>query len=205
MQVETIVTGMAMENCYLVYGKKELLIIDPGADAPKIIAAITATKKLPIAILLIHAHFDHIGALDELRDLYQIPVYGSELEKDWFTDPKLNLSEFTGHPFTTKLPDTYFLEQTFELGEFTFKVVATPGHSVGSVSFLFDTFAIVGDTLFRESIGRTDFPTGDTTILLKSIAKHLLTLPDDLPIYPGHGQPTTANYERDNNSYLGGN
>lgn len=204
MEIQTLVTGPAQENCYLVSCGDELLIVDPGAESKKIKSAIDACGKTPRAILLTHAHYDHIGALDDLRETYKLNVYASPLEKTWYTTPTLNLSAYTPQPFTTRPADFYFTDDEVTLGVFHFKVVPTPGHSVGSVSFIFDTLAIVGDTLFRESIGRTDFPTGDLDILRASINEQLLTLPDDLPLYPGHGPATTAGFERAHNPYLGG-
>ncbi|MGX7199072.1 MBL fold metallo-hydrolase [Enterococcus nangangensis] len=204
MKITKIVTGSAAENCYLICGDQELLIVDPGADFANLQAAITALPQKPKAILLTHTHYDHIGALDEMRATYDIPAYVSALEAPWLQEPQLNLSGLTGRPFTCEVVENYLAPGPVTLGEFTFEVRATPGHSAGSLSFIFPEFAVVGDTLFHGSIGRTDFPTGDYQTLLTSIQEQLLTLPPDLPLYPGHGPETTGAFEKQTNPFLGG-
>ncbi|MGX7195103.1 MBL fold metallo-hydrolase [Enterococcus olivae] len=200
MEITRIVTGVIDENCYLVWQNQELLIIDPGADAEKIIKEIEKIEAKPLAILLTHTHHDHIGAVDQLRDFYQIPVYVSPLEKDWLQDPVLNLSESRA---ITARPAEFELElRAYTIGPFTFRVVATPGHSIGSVSFIFNDFVVCGDALFRGSIGRTDLHTGSLEQLLHSIQTQLFTLPGELPAYPGHGEATTIEHEKNTNPFF---
>lgn len=206
LNIERILTGVIQENCYLIYNEDYLLLIDPGAEATKIAEQITKTGKKPIAILLTHTHYDHIGAVEELRSRYQIPVYVSPLEQEWLGNPVLNLSGLGRHDdmpdIVVQPAEELFKMEAYELGGMNFTVVPTPGHSIGSVSFIFDDFVVTGDALFRGSIGRTDLHTGDLTQLLHSIKTYLFTLPDEFPAYPGHGDATTIEHEKKTNPFF---
>ncbi|KAF1305615.1 MBL fold metallo-hydrolase [Enterococcus saccharolyticus] len=200
MEITRIVTGNLAENCYLVWQQNDLLIIDPGADAQLIMDTIATIDATPQAILLTHTHSDHIGAVDAIRDIYQIPVYVSPLENSWLQDPVRNLSG--AQPITARPAEHEFDLKTYTIGTISFKVVATPGHSIGSVSFIFDDFVVCGDALFRGSIGRTDLYTGNLEQLLTSIQTQLFTLPDQFPVYPGHGDSTTIEHEKRTNPFF---
>ena len=206
IQIEQIRTGVIQENCYLVYNEEALLIIDPGAEAAKLIQEITRLGKKPAAILLTHTHYDHIGAVEELRHHYQIPVYVSPLEQAWLSNPILNLSGLGRHDDIANIivqPVEHEFKLTdYEIGGMKFSVVPTPGHSIGSVSFVFDDFVVVGDALFKGSIGRTDLHTGDMQQLLHSITTYLFTLPEEFPVYPGHGDATTIQHEKATNPFF---
>ncbi|ALS00813.1 hydrolase [Enterococcus silesiacus] len=206
LKIERIQTGVIQENCYLVYNESSLLIIDPGAEAEKIANLIEKTGKKPIAILLTHTHYDHIGAVETLRHQYKIPVYVSPLEQEWLTDPVLNLSGLGRHDDIANIV-VQPAEKEFELTDYDldgirFSVVPTPGHSIGSVSFIFDDFVVTGDALFKGSIGRTDLHTGDLDQLLHSINTYLFTLPEEFPAYPGHGDATTIEHEKKTNPFF---
>ncbi|WP_431029826.1 MBL fold metallo-hydrolase [Lysinibacillus sp. LZ02] len=204
--------GPIQTNCYIVSNKsKECIIFDPGEEGARLVKEIKTNNLKPIAIFLTHAHFDHIGAVDIVRETFDIPVYIHEKEVDWLTDPLKNGSGkyFELPNYTVKAPlEEHIIrtEQTFEIGDFQFEAVFTPGHSPGSVSYVFeeDGFAIVGDTLFEGSIGRTDLIGGSMQVLLKSIHDKLLTLDEDIIIYPGHGDYTTPSAEMENNPFLNG-
>ncbi|WP_430618558.1 metallo-beta-lactamase [Enterococcus sp. DIV1089c] len=206
MHIEQIKTGMIEENCYLVYNDEALLIIDPGEDAAKIKTQIEKTQQQPVAILLTHTHYDHIGSVEELRQFYQIPVYVSPLEQSWLGDPILNLSGLGRHGDIANIivsPAEYEFEmKPYRLGNMTFRVVPTPGHSIGSVSFIFDDFVVSGDALFKGSIGRTDLYTGNLEQLLHSIQTQLFVLPDEFAVYPGHGDATTIEHEKRTNPFF---
>lgn len=206
MHVLQLKTGTIEENCYLVYNDEALLIIDPGADAEMIQEQIKKTQQQPVAILLTHTHYDHIGAVEALRNTYDIPVYVSPLEQEWLGDPILNLSGLGRHDDMDNIivsPAEYEFEmKQYRLGNMSFEVVPTPGHSAGSVSFIFDDFVISGDALFKGSIGRTDLYTGNLEQLLYSITTQLFVLPNEFVVYPGHGEPTTIEHEKKPTHFL---
>ena len=209
LNVRTYPLGPIQTNCYIIhYNEGGCLVIDPGEEGNRIIAEIEKMKRKPLAILLTHAHFDHIGAVDQVRNHFSIPVYVHKKEKDWLGNPDLNgSSKYPGLPLVQNgSADKFLSEGQLTIGPFDFEVRHTPGHSPGSVSFIFKDaqVAIVGDTLFRQSIGRTDLPGGNTNTLLNSIHNKLLSLDDEFIVYPGHGPSTTPGEEKDHNPFLNG-
>ncbi|PLR76495.1 hypothetical protein CU633_16175 [Bacillus sp. V3-13] len=201
--------GPLQTNCYIIYNdRKSCLIIDPGEEAGKVISAIEAEELKPQAVLLTHAHFDHIGAVDAVREKFNIPVYVHEKEANWLGDPTLNGSEFFMAGKVRAKAADHFLAAANQrtIGDFTFQVFETPGHSPGSVSIYFAEaeFVAAGDALFNGSIGRTDLPGGNHDQLIKSIHDHLLTLPEETEVLPGHGPTTTIGAEMDGNPFLNG-
>lgn len=205
LNVQQIPVGMGQANCYLIYNEKDALIIDPGADAPRIKKAIADLDITPITILLTHTHYDHIGAVDAIRNEYDIPVYVAPEENEWLTDPSKNLSEMTGAPITVEKADYLFQpDETLEIGDFTFKVLATPGHSPGGVSLVFEeeAFVLSGDALFAGGIGRSDLPGSNSVQLLTGIREKLFTLPDNYAVYSGHGEKTTIGHEIKTNPFF---
>ncbi|MBM4762283.1 MBL fold metallo-hydrolase [Bacillus sp. B15-48] len=202
--------GPLQTNCYIISDQNNhCLIVDPGEEPEKIKKYIDGKKLKPIAILLTHAHFDHIGAVDAIRDGFSIPVYIHKKEKDWLRDPALNGSNsfLPGQTISVR-PADYLIqnEQEMTLEAFTIQVFETPGHSPGSVSFYFAEggFVASGDALFQFSIGRTDLRGGNHAELLKSIHEKLLILPEDTIVLPGHGPATTIGQEMDANPFLNG-
>ncbi|WP_227395157.1 MBL fold metallo-hydrolase [Jeotgalibacillus aurantiacus] len=210
MEWKQLPLGPLQTNAYLVYQKNgDCLIIDPGEEPEKINEWVRQKNLNPKAILLTHAHFDHIGAVDDIRVKYEIPVYVHEQEKSWLGDPAKNGSSFFAglSEVTAKGPDfTWNREEEIAIEGFIFSLLYTPGHSPGSVSFYFPAQSLVisGDALFQGSIGRTDLPGGDGKLLLKSIHQKLLTLPEDTYVLPGHGPVTTIEDEMESNPFLNG-
>ncbi|MGX7393714.1 MBL fold metallo-hydrolase [Carnobacterium mobile] len=203
VEVKRIVTGAIEENCYLIYEDVTALIVDPGDDFPKIMQTIEDLQVTPVAILLTHCHYDHIGALEETRTTYNVPVYVSSLEKDWLSNPELNLSVHGGKPVIAQSADFEFeMMRDYTIGGLSFRVVPTPGHSPGGVSFIFEDFVITGDALFQGSVGRTDLPGGDHEALLEGIREQLFTLEDEMQIYPGHGDASTIGDEKLTNPFF---
>lgn len=203
VEVKRIVTGAIEENCYLIYEDVTALIVDPGDDFPKIMQTIEDLQVTPVAILLTHCHYDHIGALEETRTTYNVPVYVSSLEKDWLSNPELNLSAHGGNPVIAQPTDFEFeMMKDYTIGGLSFRVVPTPGHSPGGVSFIFEDFVITGDALFKGSVGRTDLPGGDHKALLEGIREQLFTLEDEMQIYPGHGDASTIGDEKLTNPFF---
>ena len=207
MKWNQIPLGPLQTNCYIVSDGQNCLIIDPGEEPQKIIQYIQTKKLKPLAILLTHAHFDHIGALDAIRAHYKITAYIHEKEAKWLLDPALNGSQkwFPENPMRMK-PAEHILanEQELVIGGFTFEVLETPGHSPGSISFYAkeERLLFSGDVLFQGSVGRTDLIGGSESVLLKSINTKLLPLSDDTIVFPGHGPITTISDEKNTNPFL---
>lgn len=212
MNVRSYSLGPVQTNCYIISNKeKECLIFDPGEEAGRIIKTIRSNGLTPLAIFLTHAHFDHIGAVDAVREAFDLPLWIHEKEVSWLGDPAKNgSSKYAALPnYVVAKPEEETIikaEQVFEISNFVFKAIFTPGHSPGSISYVFeqDGFAIVGDTLFEQGVGRTDLLGGSTQQLLASIHDKLLTLPEDTIVYPGHGNYTTIGAEMETNPFLNG-
>ena len=198
MNIKTLCVGPIGTNCYLLCDKAAgaCAVIDPGGDAPAVAAAVKESGCAPRAILLTHAHYDHTGAVAELRDLWPgVPVY-------------LNRRDACeGDPYLAQLfppvpgAEDYDEGDTLTLGGLTVSVLATPGHSEGSVTLRCGDALFCGDTLFAGSCGRTDFPGGSAKKILASLAR-LGRLEGDLAVYPGHMEPSTLDRERRSNPFL---
>lgn len=173
MEIKKVVTGYLDENCYILIKDDTCLVVDPGDDYLKIKEAIGTNKIL--GVLITHAHFDHIGALRNFLTKRSIKIF-----------KRSNLEE-----------------KEYTIGNFKFKCIYTPGHSKDSVTFYFEDekFMLVGDFIFKESIGRSDLPGGSDTELAESIKK-ILTYPDNIKLYPGHYDETDLGYEKKNNPHL---
>lgn len=207
LDITQLPVGPGQANCYIIFNEvnNEALIIDPGAEPAKIEGAIEDLDAIPVAILLTHTHYDHIGAVDEIRERYDIPVYVAPEEQEWLADPNKNLSAMLGQAVTAQKAEYLFEpEEIVKIADFSFKVVATPGHSPGGVSFIFeeDTFVITGDALFSGSVGRTDLPGSEPDKLFTSIREQLFTLSKDYTIYPGHGGSSSIGHEMTTNPFF---
>lgn len=183
MEVLSTKVGYLEENCYLIKEENNGLIVDPGDEIDKILDMIGNTKI--VGILITHAHFDHIGALDDLLNKYNVPVFyhnvNNELNKN-----VINVEE-----------------KEYKSVCFTFEVIYAPGHRNDLVVYYFkeNNTMFTGDFLFKESIGRTDLEYGNYDEMIESI-KIIKEYPDSIEIYPGHGDKTNLGYEKKNSSYL---
>ena len=205
-EVLRYIVGPVCTNCYLLVNHKtgELLVVDPGDQAQLIEKQIEKTGAKPVAILLTHGHFDHAGAAEELADKYQISIYAHEAEKETLEDPGLNLCGMIGEHKVYHADIFVIDDEVLNLAGFSIRVFFTPGHTIGGCCYYIADEKILfsGDTLFQESVGRTDFPRGSASDLIRAIREKLMPLPDDVTVYTGHDESTLIGYERMHNPYL---
>ena len=206
MKIQMYVVSVCATNCYFAINDdtKEVLIIDPGASAKQLAEKVKEHGLKPAGILLTHGHFDHAVAAEELAQLLDVKIYAHEAEQETLENPGLNLSGWEGVTETYHA-DVYVKdEQELELAGFKVKVLFTPGHTVGGCCYYFAEQGALfsGDTLFEGSIGRTDFPKGSASQLIRAIKDKLIILPEETAVYPGHGDMTGIGMERVNNPFL---
>jgi glyoxylase-like metal-dependent hydrolase (beta-lactamase superfamily II) len=181
--------GPIQANCYILGCKKTMegVVIDPGAEAFRIVTVITNAGLRIKYILITHGHFDHTGAAGELKDIVKAPVWIHRLD-----------AHGLGFPPDGELTDG----QEIEVGTYRIKVIHTPGHSPGGVCLYAPGAVFTGDTLFYGSIGRTDFPGGDHNRLITGVKEKIFPLGDDVRVYPGHGPASTIGRERRTNPFF---
>mgnify|MGYP002514887399 CR=1 FL=1 len=194
-------------NCYILvnHDTKECVVFDP-ADEAHVLKEIFDHPDFNLkGIFLTHGHFDHIGAAKELKDTYNVPIYASKEENDQIL-MKLggNLSAMFGKPMTLEADELLHDGDKLDILGTTMECMLTPGHTAGGMCFYCEELksVIVGDTLFCESVGRTDFPTGSGSVLVNSIREKLFVLPDDTKVFPGHMGTTTIGWEKENNPFI---
>jgi len=202
-RIESLQVGPFITNCFVVYVNDLGLVIDPGDEPDRILELIERRKLKIEKIILTHGHIDHISALPEIKKQTGAPVFIHPADAIMLTDPAANLSAYHEPLFSTAPADQMLDEgEIIALGEHYFKVLHTPGHTPGGISLLGEKLVFTGDALFAGSIGRTDFPGSDHQTLIDSIRRKLLTLSDDILVYPGHGPATTIGKERETNPWL---
>ena len=215
LKIGRMVLGVCQTNCYFLYreGEPEAVVVDPAEKGENIYAALQRNGFRVAGILLTHGHFDHIWGLDGLRNavnaagesegLGPVKAYACDAERGLLIDAALNVSAQAGRACST-YADVYVKDgDEIALGGMTCKVIATPGHTAGGCCYYFQEAGILlsGDTLFAESVGRTDFPTGSMGTLVRSIKEKLFVLPEDTRVYPGHGESTTVGHEKKYNPF----
>jgi len=202
MDIDKIVVGPLSANCYIIKLEKKVLIIDPGAEAEKIISFLDLKNLKPDLIINTHGHFDHIEAVPRLQEKYGIDFYIDPGDEEIITDPVKNGSSIFGQ---NKLSlETYNLIDDLAKKLFAdngIGIINTPGHSPGCIVIKIDDSLFTGDLLFKGSIGRTDLAGGSMHDMKSSLLK-IRKMKDPLKIYPGHGPETDLEYEKNNNYYL---
>lgn len=203
MDIKILITPNYGTNCYLLENESSAAVIDPGEITPELMKFAEEQKhKQNKLIILTHCHFDHIGGVEAVKQIWNCSVLIGEDEAEGLIDNRINLSGIWTPEKISIPPDKTVCDgDIIELGEDTLKVISTRGHTAGSVCYLCDNILFSGDTLFRMSIGRTDLPTGDYNSLLCSLRK-LSELPRDITVLSGHGPRTAIGFELDNNPYL---
>lgn len=207
MTVKEFQVGVVGTNCFLAVnsGTNETLVIDPGDDAAVLADYIDKNQLRPIAVLLTHGHFDHCMAAQQIAEQYGISIYVHEDDKQTMENPAYNCCGMIGKHLIFHA-DMYFHGETdhLSMAGFEIEVYHTPGHTPGGVCLYIKDEGILfsGDTLFCESVGRTDFPKGSMSQLVRSIHEKLLSLPNDTKVLPGHGEWTTIGHERQRNPFL---
>ena len=206
MQIERFIVGMVGTNCYVVSNEEtsECFLVDPGAYSDKVIAYIREHELKPQAILLTHGHFDHIMGLDGVLREFPIPVYAQEEEEILLKDASYNASVSYGPAYTFSGASYIKDGQILELAGMTIRAIHTPGHTIGGCCYYIESEHVLfsGDTLFHDSVGRTDFPTGSQSQLVRSIREKLLGLPEETVVWPGHMSETTIGHEKKYNPFL---
>jgi hydroxyacylglutathione hydrolase len=205
MKHESVIVGALETNCYIVYCQKtlECAVIDPGAEAEKIIRLIAHMGLKPTALINTHGHVDHVGANRDIKDKFDIPLYIHVADAPMLENVlQTELSFFLGAKESP--PPDKFLEEGDEIkiGTVTLLVLHTPGHSPGSVSLIGDGILFSGDTLFFGGVGRTDLPGGSWAELERSIREKIFTLPADTLVLTGHGPTTTVGQEMEFNPFI---
>lgn len=186
MNSKRIIVGPLETNCFILWSNADsALIIDPGADADRIVTAITELKIIPSATVLTHGHYDHIGAAKTISERYKISIYAHPLELDMLKNPELNFSAYSDNPISV-FAEPLSQQLLDEIG-IPLKLLELPGHTPGGIGLFNDEVLISGDTVFAGGgVGRTDLPGADFNTLKDSIEK-IIELPDELVLMPGHG------------------
>jgi glyoxylase-like metal-dependent hydrolase (beta-lactamase superfamily II) len=207
VEVHTLVVGALQTNCYVLRSQQEVVVVDPGDEGERILRFLNDLGVKPRRIVATHAHFDHVLAVDTIRDKLKAPFLIHRGDLPILESMQSRVRQVTGFqvPPPPKVDDFLKDGDTVPLGRETVKVLHTPGHSPGSISLYVDRHVLTGDALFNQSIGRTDLPGGDLRTLVHSIREKLFKLDDETIVYPGHGPETTVGDEKLANPFVGKN
>lgn len=206
MQIDTLIVGEFQVSCYVAWGRgsRDAIVIDPGSDAETIAAALRKHRLSVAVYLLTHGHVDHISGLAALHAAYPAPVAMHPADLAWAFRPQNQLPPFYPAPARPDAEERPAADgQSCTDAGLSYTILATPGHSPGSVCYYFESEGVLfsGDTLFAGSVGRTDLPGGSSQVLTRSL-KRLRDLPDATRVFPGHGPATTLAGEKQSNPFL---
>lgn len=205
MILESVVVGPLMVNCYVLgcENSREGVVVDPGDDTDRILDAVSRHGLKVVAVINTHGHFDHTGGNQRIVTETGAGLLIHELDAPMLARAVDTAAMFGLTAENSPPPSRFLTEGEFvAFGEYRLRVLHTPGHTLGGCSLHLEGMVFTGDTLFADSVGRTDFPGGSSVALGKSIREKLLILPDDTIVYPGHGPSTTIGRERKHNPYL---
>ncbi len=209
IEVIKLTVGPLEVNCYIIgCGEhKVCAVFDPGDSSRRILESVEKKNWAVLRIINTHGHADHTGANAKIKEATGVSIGIHKDDAELLTHPEqrdiaayLGLNESPQADILLEEDQIISICQCLE-----FRLLSTPGHTPGGACFVFDNSVVTGDTLFNMSIGRSDLPGGDHKTLMESIRKKLLTLPDEMKVYPGHGEPTTIGFERANNPFITGN
>ena len=203
MVIKCVTSGYIETNTYLVGDSSGAVLIDAGADKEEIFDMVDKAGFTPKVVILTHYHYDHIGSLNEVREKYGIEAAIHRIDAPAVTDMKRNSAALFGstknvNPVEILLED----KQVLKIGKIEYNIIHTAGHTSGGICILAGGVIFTGDTLFRRSIGRTDLGDGDYGELINSIKTRILSLEDNIVVYPGHGERSTIGEERKGNPFL---
>lgn len=206
MKIERFALGSLGTNSYLLINEetKEILVVDPAICPDYVLSHVKSNGYIPKGILLTHGHFDHVMGINKWVEEFGIPVYLHEEEKEILAKANLNLSYQFGKNYSYEEVTCFTSGEEVELAGMKFRVIHTPGHTKGGCCYYFESEEVLisGDTLFQQSVGRSDFPTGNMRILVNSIKDKLFCLPDMVMVYPGHGEYTCIADEKEFNLFV---
>ncbi len=206
IEINQYVVGLMCTNCYIVINKdtKEALVIDPGEKSEFLIDKLKKDGVKPVAVLVTHGHFDHINGAEAFVEAFGIQIYIHEDDRETLSDIEMNASNWVNRQKAYHADVFLKDEQELDLAGIHIRVLHTPGHTPGGCCYYlpYENVVFTGDSLFCQSVGRTDFKKSSHSDLVRSVKAKLLTLPEQTIVYPGHEETTTIGHERIYNPYL---
>ena len=206
IEINQYVVGLMCTNCYIVINKdtNEALVIDPGEKSEFLIDKLKNDGVKPVAVLVTHGHFDHINGAEAFAEAFGIQIYIHEDDRETLSDIEMNASNWVNRQKAYHADVFLKDEQELDLAGIHIRVLHTPGHTPGGCCYYlpYENVVFTGDSLFCQSVGRTDFKKSNHSDLVRSVKAKLLTLPEQTIVYPGHEETTTIGHERIYNPYL---